>query len=156
MTKRSESENIICQNRKASHRFEILESLECGLVLTGTEVKSLRDKSVSIDEAYVRWEDAELWLVGCHIAAYRFGTTASHEPLRQRKLLARAREIHRIRTKVEQKGMTLVPLKMYFNARGIAKVLIGLARGKKLHDRREDLKARDHKREIERALRKRR
>lgn len=156
MAKSRAAENLICQNRKAAHRYEILETLECGVVLTGTEVKSLRDKSASIDEAYVRVDDGELWLIGCHVAPYKFGTTASHEPLRKRKLLARAPEIRKIRTKVEQKGMTLIPLRIYFNERGIAKVLIGVVRGKKLHDRRADMKARDHRREMDRAMRRNR
>jgi SsrA-binding protein len=156
MAKRAPTENLICQNKKAGLRYEILESLECGIVLTGTEVKSLRNKSASIEEAYVQVVNGELWLIGCHVGAYRFATTASHEPIRKRKLLAHTREVAKLRTRVEQKGMTLVPLKMLFNARGIAKVLIGVARGKKLHDRREDMKTRDHKREMERAMRRRR
>lgn len=156
MSKRQERENTICRNRRASHRFEILEKLECGIALGGTEVKSLRDRQASIEEAYVRVEGGELWLIGAHIAAYRFGTVKPHEPTRKRKLLARAREIAKLRQRVEQKGFTLVPLAMYFNSRGIAKVSIGVVRGKKMADKRQDMKARDHRREMDRAARQRR
>lgn len=143
----------ICRNRRATHRFQILEKIECGIVLEGTEVKSLRDRNVSIEEAYAWIIDHELWLIGCHIAAYKFGHTQNHEPLRRRKLLVRGREIRKLKFRIDQKGLTLVPLRIYFNDRGIAKLTLGVARGKKLGDKRQDLRARDHKREIERALR---
>ena len=122
MAKKRTSDNAICRNRKATHRFQILEHLECGIVLRGSEVKSLRDHSASIEEAYARIEGDELWLIGSHIATYVFANVQNHEPLRRRKLLVHAREIRKLKIKVEQKGLTLVPLKLYFNDRGIAKV----------------------------------
>ena len=156
MVKKTAPDRTVCRNRKATHRFHILEKIECGIALVGTEVKSLRERAASIEEAYARIENDELWLVGCHIAAYKFGHTRNHEPQRRRKLLLHAREIHKLKPKTEQKGLTLVPLAIYFNERGIAKVSLGLAVGKKVADKRQDLKARDHKREIDRAMRRKR
>ena len=155
MAKKNAPDDAVCRNRKASHRFQILERIDCGIVLLGTEVKSLRARSVSTEEAYARLENDELWLIGCHIAAYKFGHTRNHEPLRRRKLLAHTREIRKLKPKLEQKGLTLVPLRIYFNQRGLAKVTLGVARGKNVADKRQDLRARAHKREIERALRRR-
>lgn len=156
MSKKAPPEKWICRNRRATHRFEILEKIECGVVLRGSEVKSLRDRSASIEEAYARIEDHELWLIGCHIGAYRFTRTVGHDSLRRRKLLVHGREIRKLRQRVEQKGITLVPLSLYFNERGIAKLSLGLARGKSIGDKRQSLKTRDHKREIERAMRRKR
>ena len=150
------ADRTICRNRKARFRYEILDTVECGIVLLGTEVKSLREQSASIDEAYARIERGELWLVDCHIAAYKFGHTANHEPTRRRKLLVRSRELGRLRPKVEQKGLTLIPVRIYFSDRGLAKVSIALVRGKRIADKRQDLKSRDHKREMDRALRSKR
>ncbi len=144
---------VICHNRKAAFRFEILERFECGIVLCGTEVKSLRGKNVSLDEAYARLDDDEVWLIGTHIGGYSFATSQKHEALRRRKLLLHAREIRKLRPKVEQKGLTLVPLRMYFNERGIAKVTVALARGKTLGDKRRTIQTREHKREMDRATR---
>lgn len=152
MAKKPKPDDAVCRNKKAAYRFEVLERLECGLVLRGSEVKSLRERNVSIDEAYALIDGGELWLVGCHIAAYKFDHTLTQEPLRRRKLLARSREIAKLKTRVEQKGLTLVPLRVYFNDRGLAKVTLGVVRGKKGADKREDLKARDAQREIERAM----
>jgi SsrA-binding protein len=156
MAKKATPDNIVCRNRKAAHRFQVLERLECGLVLVGTEVKSLRDRNASIDEAYARIEDGELWLIGCHIATYKFGHDRNHDPTRRRKLLAHAQQIQKLHARVELKGLTLVPLMIYFNERGVAKLSLGLAQGKRLADKREDLKARDHQREIDRAMRRKR
>lgn len=156
MAKKTAPDRTVCRNRKATHRFYILEKIECGIALVGTEVKSLRERAASIEEAYARIENDELWLVGCHIAAYKFGHTRNHEPQRRRKLLVHAREFHKLKPKTEQKGLTLVPLAIYFNERGVAKVLLGLAVGKKVADKRQDLKARDHMREIDRAMRRKR
>src|SRR3989304_9418629 len=114
MSKPSPADDTVCRNRKATFRFEILEQFECGIRLRGPEVKSLRDRNASIDEAYARIEDDELWLIGSHIAAYAFADAQNHDPLRRRKLLLRAREIRRLRPRVEQKGLTLVPLRIYF------------------------------------------
>lgn len=143
----------ICRNRRATHRFEILEKIECGLVLRGSEVKSLRDRSASIEEAFARIEGLELWLIGCHIGAYKFAPTVGHDPLRRLKLLVHKSEIRKLKQRVEQKGITLVPLSLFFNDRGIAKLSLGLARGKSIGDKRQALKTRDHKREMERAMR---
>ena len=156
MSKQPPSDETVCRNRKAAFRFEILEQFECGIMLRGTEVKSLRDKNTSIEEAYARIEDDELWLIGSHIAAYSFAHLQNHEPLRRRKLLIYASEIRKLRPQVEQKGLTMVPLRVYFNERGIAKVTIALCRGKTLGDKRRTLQTREHKREMDRALHRRR
>ena len=147
------ADNTVCTNRKAGFRFEILEKVECGLALVGSEVKSLRDRNASIEEAYVRIDGEELWLIGAHIAPYSFANVQNHDPLRKRKLLVHRHEIRKLRPKVEQKGLTLIPLRIFFNARGLAKVSIALARGKTLGDKRQTMKAREHKREIDRAMR---
>lgn len=148
-------ERVVAENRKARHRFEILERLECGVALLGTEVKSMRSGKVSLDEAYARVKDREVWLVGCDIPEYKQAGVWNHPPKRPRKLLLHRRELEKFADKAQQKGLTLVPLRMYFSARGIAKVELGLCKGKKLHDKREDLKKRDTHRDIERAMRRR-
>ena len=144
---------LVSENRKARFRFEILDSLECGIQLTGSEVKSLRDGKLSLDEAYGRIKDGEVWLVGADIAEYPQATLWNHLPKRPRKLLLRREEREKFANKAHEKGLTLVPLRIYFNARGLAKVQLGLCRGKKLHDKRESLKKADSKREIDRAMR---
>jgi SsrA-binding protein len=146
---------LVSENRKARHRFEVLDSLECGIQLTGSEVKSLRDGKLSLDEAYARVKEGEVWLVGADIAEYPQATLWNHAPKRPRKLLLKREQRQKFANKAHEKGLTLVPLKVYFNARGLAKVLIGLCRGKKLHDKRETMKAADSKREIDRAMRRR-
>jgi SsrA-binding protein len=146
---------LVSENRKARHRFEVLDTLECGVQLTGSEVKSLRDGKLSLDEAYARVKEGEVWLVGADIAEYPQATLWNHPPKRPRKLLMRRDEKRKFADKAHEKGLTLVPLKVYFNVRGLAKVLLGLCRGKKLHDKRETLKKAESKREMERALRKR-
>jgi SsrA-binding protein len=143
----------IAENRKARHRFNVLESLECGVALMGSEVKSLRDGKISLDEAYGRVKDGEVWLVGCDIPEYPNANIWNHSPKRVRKLLLHQREVNRFANRAKEKGLTLVPLKMYFNERGVAKVLLGLCRGKQMHDKREDLKRANMKREMDRALR---
>ena len=154
MSKQPPTDDTVCRNRKAAFRFEILEQFECGIMLRGTEVKSLRDKNASIEEAYARIEDDELWLIGSHIAAYTFAHALNHEPLRHRKLLIHAREIRKLRPQVEQKGLTLVPLRMYFK-QALVKVEVGLCTGKKVFDRREDLKKKAQLREVEAAMKRR-
>ncbi|HEX5106486.1 MAG TPA: SsrA-binding protein SmpB [Pirellulaceae bacterium] len=146
-------ERVVSENRKARHRFEVLDSLECGIQLTGSEVKSLRDGKLSLDEAYARVKDGAVWLVGADIAEYPQATLWNHLPKRPRKLLMHKEELRKFAAKAHEKGLTLVPLKLYFNPRGIAKVLIGLCRGKKLHDKRETLKKADSQREMDRAMR---
>jgi len=147
---RKQDDNTVCRNRRAGFRYELLETFECGASLLGTEVKSLRDRQASLEEAYARIEGGELWLVGCHIAPYRHGNTQNHEPLRRRRLLVRAAELRRLRPKVEQRGLTLVPLLIRFNKRGLAKVTVALARGKNVRDKRQDMKARDDRRDMDR------
>ena len=147
---------VIADNRRARHRFEILEQVECGLVLIGSEVKSIREGHISLNEAYVRVENGELWLIGAGIAEYRQASFWNHKPKRSRKLLVHKRELKKLSTKAFEKGLTLVPLKMYFNARGIVKLLVGVGRGKKLHDKRQSLKEADNKRRLGREMRERR
>ena len=144
---------VIAENRKAKHRYTVLESLECGIQLVGSEVKSLRTGKVSLDEAYGRVKDGEVWLVGCDIQEYANANLWNHQPKRSRKLLMHRREVAKFAKRAKEKGLTLVPLKMYFNERGVAKVLLGLCRGKQLHDKREDLKKTTMKREMDRAVR---
>jgi SsrA-binding protein len=153
MAKSSPSEPPRVRNKKARHGFELLEKLECGLALVGTEVKSLREGRGTLDEAYARIRDGEVWLFGLHIAPYSHGSVHSHDPLRPRKLLLHRRQIAHLRPKITQKGLTLIPLQVYFSKRGLAKVELALARGKAQHDKRQDLRKREHKREMARALR---
>ena len=143
----------VAENRKARHRFAVLESLECGIALTGSEVKSLRDGKLSLDEAYGRVKNGEVWLVGADIPEYPQATHWNHNPRRDRKLLMHRREMSKFASQAHEKGLTLVPLKVYFNERGVAKVLLGLCRGRKLHDKRENLKKADMQRDIQRAMR---
>ena len=146
----------IAQNRKAKHRFEILEKIECGIVLHGSEVKSLRDGKISLDEAYVRIKDSEIWLVGADIAEYRQANRWNHDPKRPRKLLVHAKQLRKLAARAYEKGMTLVPLQIYFNSRGIVKISVGVCRGKKLFDKREAQKTKDVKRDLDRAMKARR
>lgn len=145
----------IAENRKARHKFEILDTLECGLVLVGSEAKSLRVGRVSLDEAYARVRDGELWLLGCDIPEYIQANAWNHNPKRPRKLLLHTREMVKFAGRAHEDGLTLVPLKLYFNSRGIAKVLIGLCKGKKMHDKRESIKKADVDRDIRRTMRNR-
>ncbi|MGQ9575698.1 MAG: SsrA-binding protein SmpB [Thermoguttaceae bacterium] len=144
----------ITQNRKAWHKYQVLDTLECGIVLVGSEVKSLRQGRVSIEEAYGRVRGGELWLIGCDIPEYVQANQFNHAPRRPRKLLVHRREILRFAQRAAERGMTLVPLKMYFK-RGRAKVLLGLCRGKQLHDKRQAMKKAEAQRDIQRAMRRR-
>jgi SsrA-binding protein len=141
----------IAENRKARHKFEVLDMLECGIALVGSEVKSLREGRLSLDESYGRVRDGEVWLVGCDIAEYKQASHFNHDPKRPRKLLVHRREMKKFAGQAHEKGLTLVPLKMYFNERGKVKVLLGLCRGRKLHDKREVLKNAEVKRDLDRA-----
>ncbi|MGA2035726.1 MAG: SsrA-binding protein SmpB [Thermoguttaceae bacterium] len=133
------NERVISENRKARHNFTVLDSLECGIVLVGSEVKSLRAGRISLDEAYARIKDDELWLVGCDIPEYFDAGPFNHRPKRLRKLLLHRREMKRFAHRAYEKGLTLVPLKMYFKS-GVAKVLVGLCQGRQKHDKREVMK----------------
>jgi SsrA-binding protein len=145
-------DRIVATNRRARHEYEILETFEAGLVLRGTEVKSLRTGQVNFKDSYATVRGGEAWLLGCHISPYSHGTDANHDPERDRKLLLHGREIRRLVGKIAEKGLTVVPLKMYFKA-GRAKLEIGLARGKKLHDKRATLRERQNLREMDKASR---
>ena len=146
---------LVADNRKARFNYEILDSLECGIVLLGSEVKSLRDGKLSLEESYARVKDGTVWLVGADIAEYPQASVWNHAPKRPRKLLMKSVEVRKFAALAHEKGLTLVPLKVYFTERGVAKVLLGLCRGKKMHDKREVLKTADAKRDIARAMRSR-
>ena len=148
--KPSVSRRTVVDNKKARHLFEILDEYEAGMVLRGTEVKVLREGRISLDEAFGRIYDNDVFLVGAHIDAYSHASSGNHEPTRRRKLLLHKAEIRKLKAKVNQKGLTLVPLEVFFNERGIAKIRLGLCRGKKLHDKRQDLKRKDADREMKR------
>jgi SsrA-binding protein len=146
------TERVIAENRKARHEYEIVDTLECGIALVGSEVKSLRAGKMSLDEAYGRVDTAEVWLIGSDIPEYEKANRLNHQPKRPRKLLLHRREIKKFASLAYEKGLTLVPLKMYFK-NGRVKVLMGIGRGRKLHDKREKLKAASARRDIETALR---
>lgn len=141
----------IIANRKARHEYEILETFDAGIVLTGTEIKSLRNARASLLDAFARVENGEMWLLNMHIAPYEQGNRFNVESRRPRKLLLHRREIHRIMGRVNEKGLTVIPLRVYLQ-RGYAKVELGLARGKKIYDKREDIASRDRSREAEREI----
>ena len=150
--KRKTAPGDIATNRQASFRYHLLEKWECGMELQGSEVKSLRDGKVQLKDAYAAVHDGEVWLQNTHIAPYPAAARENHEPERPRKLLLHRREIERLIGKTQEKGLTLVPTRVYFKGRN-AKVEIALARGKEMHDKRRDLRDKDQRREIERALR---
>jgi len=143
---------LIANNRKAYHDYIILESFEAGIVLTGTEIKSIRAGRVNLKEGYARPDSGEMWLYNVHISKYDPGSRYNHEPTRTRKLLLHQKQINELEGKASQKGFTLVPLKLYLNKKGIAKVEIGLAKGKKVYDKRETMSQRQADREMERAI----
>lgn len=142
---------MISRNRRARHEYEILDQLECGIVLRGSEVKSLRDGKVSLEEAYAKIQDNELWLLGCDIAEYPQANMMNHEPRRERKLLIHKRELKKFAAAAEQRGNTLIPLAMYFSE-GRVKVEIAVGKGRQLHDKREKLKKDADQMEMKRAL----
>jgi SsrA-binding protein len=145
-------DRVVTTNRRAFHEYTVLDTIEAGVALTGTEIKSIRDGKVTISEAYARIENGELWLIGSHISPYSHGNRANHEPDRPRKLLVHKRQIRELRAAIEQKGMTLVPLRVALK-RGRAKIDIGVARGKKLYDKREAAAERESRRDVDRAIR---
>ncbi|MGB0935443.1 MAG: SsrA-binding protein SmpB [Alphaproteobacteria bacterium] len=146
MTKQVGDKHIVCQNRRARYDYLISDTLEVGLVLTGTEVKSLRTGQGSIKEAYAGEKDGELFLINANIPEYSHGNISNHYPKRMRKILVRKRELNKLLGSVAQKGITLVPISIYFNKRGIAKMELGIATGKKKVDKRETIKERDWQR----------
>jgi SsrA-binding protein len=145
---------IVCQNRKAYHDYSIEETVEAGIQLLGTEVKSLRDGKANLKDSYVLIKDSEVILLNCHISPYSHGNILNHDPLRTRKLLLHRKEIERLRGKMQQKGYTLIPLKIYFKG-PYAKVEVGLAKGKRQYEKRETIKEREAKRAIEKAMKNR-
>jgi SsrA-binding protein len=145
-------DRVVAQNRRAFYDYFIDETIETGVVLTGSEIKSIRDGKVTISEAYVRVENGELWLIGCNIAPYSHGAYANHAPDRPRKLLAHRAQIEEMAEATERRGLTLVPLRIRIR-RGRAKIDVGIARGKKLYDKRQTAAERDAKRDIQQAMR---
>jgi SsrA-binding protein len=146
------AEKVIAVNRKALHDYHILETVEAGLVLSGTEIKSIREGHVSLREAYARPDDDELWLLGAHIAQYPAASRFNHEPTRKRKLLLHKGEMRELSAALEEKGLTLIPLRLYLK-NGRAKLELALARGKRSHDKREAIAKREAERQMQRALR---
>lgn len=150
-----EEVTVIARNRKASHDYEIVDVLECGIVLLGSEVKSIRAHKISLDEAFVSIENDEVWLLKCDIAPYAYANIMNHEPRRKRKLLLHHREIQRLKKETEPKGMTLIPLDVHLR-KGRIKVTIGIARGRKQYDKRQMIRERETAREIREAMKNRR
>lgn len=150
----TEDIKIVAKNKKARHDFHILETYESGIALTGTEVKSVRNGKITLTDSHAKIRNSELWLLGTHISPYEQGNIFNAEPLRDRKLLMRRREIDKIRKNIEEKGLTLVPLSAYLK-NGKVKIELGLARGKKLYDKREDQATREANREMDRARKQR-
>ncbi|HEY4191225.1 MAG TPA: SsrA-binding protein SmpB [Mesorhizobium sp.] len=146
---------VAAENRKARFNYEVLDTIETGIVLSGTEVKSLRGGHANIQESYASFEGGEIWLINSYLPEYLQANRFNHEPRRRRKLLVSKREMARLSQSIDREGMTLVPLKVYFNDRGRAKLLLAVARGKKLHDKRETEKQRDWNREKGRLLKER-
>ena len=145
-------EVTVALNRRARHDYTIDETFEAGLVLTGTEIKSIRGGKANLTSAYARVERGEAWLVGAHIAPFEGGNRYNHEPKRTRKLLLHRSEVDELLGRTKAKGQTIVPLRLYINERGLAKIELGLARGKQLHDRRQDIAERDARRDVAREL----
>jgi len=156
MTERTKDlEKVVATNRKAFHDYFIEERYEAGIMLQGTEVKSLREGRVNLQDSYASVRGSEVFLHQCHISPYSHGNIMNHEPTRVRKLLLHKIEINKLLGKTQQKGLTLIPLRIYFSKRGYAKVELGLAKGKKLYDRRETIKTREAGREVQRAIKER-
>ena len=152
MSKKSKDISISISNRKARFEYELLEVFTAGIQLLGTEIKSLRTGNANLAEAYCYVQQSEVWITGMYIAEYQYGSYMNHEPKRLRKLLLNKKEINKISSTLQNVGITIVPLKLYITEKGWAKIDIALAKGKKLHDKREDLKQKDDKRQMDRAL----
>jgi SsrA-binding protein len=146
---------VVSDNRKARHNFDILEVFEVGLALTGTEVKSLRQGKANLQDSFARLEENELWLYRCHISPYDFGNRFNHDPIRKRRLLMQRRQINKLKAQTLEKGLTLVPLKLYFKGNW-AKIDLALARGKQLYDKRESISKRENQRQLERLIKRKR
>ena len=150
-----EKTKVVAENRRARYEYFLEEFFEAGIALTGTEVKSLRFGEGSIAESYAEVKDNQVWLVNANVPEFSHGNRNNHEPKRPRKLLLHEREINKMRVGIQREGMTLIPMAVYFNSRGRAKVELALAKGKKLHDKRETIKERDWKRDAQRLMRSR-
>ena len=144
--------NINIKNKRAEHEYFLMERLTAGIVLTGTEIKSIRNGKASLADSYCSFKGDELFVIGMHIAEYDKGTYNNHDPKRDRKLLLTARELRKLKNKVQEKGLTIIPVVLYINEKGLAKLDIALARGKHYYDKRESLKTKDSKRDIEKQL----
>ncbi len=150
ITNKNTQAHINIKNRKARFEFEILDTLVSGIVLKGSEIKSIREGKASLQEGYCYIERGEMWIKNMHISEYKQAANANHDPTRKRKLLVKKKEIEKFQKKTEEKGLTIVPLRLFISSRGFAKMEIGLAKGKKIFDKRQDLQKKDMKREIER------
>jgi len=144
--------NIVIKNKKATFQYEIIETFTAGIVLKGTEIKSIRMGKASFVDSYCHFIGDELWIKGLHIAEYAWGTYNNHDPKQERKLLLTRKELQKLKRRSQEKGLTIIALRLFINQRGLAKVDIALARGKQLHDKREDLKHKDARREMDRAM----
>jgi len=144
------SNHINIKNKRASFEYHFLDTFVAGLVLQGTEIKSIREGKANLQESYCVVKDGELWVLNMHISPYSMGTYANHEPKRERKALLNKKELRKLDSKVKEKGLTIVPVRLFINEKGLAKLEIALAKGKKLYDKREDIKQKDLKRELER------
>ncbi len=142
---------VVTDNRRARHEYMVLDTIEAGIELAGTEVKAMRNGKANLQDAFARIENAEIWLYNCHISPYEFGNRFNHDPDRKRRLLLHKSEIRKLKQKVQEKGLTLIPLKMYFKGNW-AKVALGLCKGKHLYDKRESITKRETQRQVERAL----
>lgn len=151
MAKRKDNQNVKATNRKARHEYDIIDTVEAGMMLKGTEIKSIRDSRINIQDGFASVENGEIYLFNVHISPYEAGNRYNVDPMRKRKLLMHQDQIKKLNREIQQAGMTLVPLRVYIK-NGFAKVLIGLAKGKKQHDKREDLKRREQERDIDRAM----
>jgi SsrA-binding protein len=149
---RKDTSNISIKNRKAFHEYEVLEKFIAGIRLTGTEIKSLRAGKANLSDSYCAFHEGELFIIGMHISEYYWGNLNNHDPLAERKLLLKKKELYKLGRKVKETGLTIIVLKVFINDRGLAKTEIALAKGKKQYDKRETLKMKDHDREMDRAL----
>ncbi len=152
MDKKTSNNNINIKNKRAEHEYFLMETLTAGIVLTGTEIKSIRNGKASLAESYCSYKGDELFVVGMHIAEYDKGTYNNHDPKRDRKLLLTERELRKLKTKVQEKGLTIIPVLLFINEKGLAKLNIALARGKHYYDKRESLKSKDSKRDVEKQI----
>ena len=151
--KKSQNEySVIADNRKATFQYEIEDTFEAGIVLTGSEIKSIRQNKVNIRESYASAENGEIFLINCNIPRYQNSITTNYNPKRVRKLLLNKKEINKLFAATQKKGMTLIPTKMYFNKKGLAKIGIGIGKGRKIHDKRQQEKVKEANREVQRAL----